>query len=426
MILSSYRASDLIHILYSTIFLALCYTKVNCFQIQPHHNLPLPFHWCASGTSLLVTKRFPAWLCRKNCNREKSLCLCRRINLTSRPSAMNSSDEPTSNNSNDKLDIEDLYRQAMEEDAEWFQTFVLPNLANAAATSEGQNFIKFTDNDPTELQANESSNEENDKVNTITPQDLRSIREEEVSSRNNKSLRERSKSTASLYDQYEEKEAPPRSQRNDRFVQQKRSIVGNGSQPVQRRNKLDSEGASFLNRGIDNRESKRASNTGKQQRKQKNHNEELPGTRFWPGTNPFKEALRSEMYLRASILDLFGKRFRSLKEPLKTEGRWRYQLYSSWLKMLKNGIGDPVFSLNYEDEQPRNEYYQSPRSERTRRRNTRKETIMEERSTSGSISNREQETAMRGNRRSANGSRTNARRDRGVDYSSLDDSPDSW
>ena len=38
----------------------------------------------------------------------------------------------------------------------------------------------------------------------------------------------------------------------------------------------------------------------------KNQNEELPGTRFWPGTNPFKEAFRSEMYLRASILDLFS------------------------------------------------------------------------------------------------------------------------
>lgn len=41
-------------------------------------------------------------------------------------------------------------------------------------------------------------------------------------------------------------------------------------------------------------------------KKEKNQNEELPGTRFWPGTNPFKEALRSEMYLRASILDLFS------------------------------------------------------------------------------------------------------------------------
>jgi len=28
-------------------------------------------------------------------------------------------------------------------------------------------------------------------------------------------------------------------------------------------------------------------------KREKNQNEELPGTRFWPGTNPFKEALRS-------------------------------------------------------------------------------------------------------------------------------------
>ena len=325
---------------------------------------------------------------------------------------MNSGNEPTRNKSNDNLDIEDLYRQAMEEDAEWFKTFVLPNIAN-----------------PSELQANESFNEENDKVNTITPQDLRVIRDEEVSSRNNKSLRERSKSNAYLYSKYEDEEGPPRSPRNDPFVQQKPSIVDKERQPVQRRNKLDLDGAPFLNRDIDNSASKRASNTSKKQRKTKNHNEELPGTRFWPGTNPFKEALRSEMYLRASILDLFGTRFRSLKEPLKTEGRWRYQLYSSWLKMLKSGIGDPIFSLNYEDEQPKNEYYQSsPCSERARRRNTREKTVMERRGTPGSISDGGQETTMRGIRRGVNGSRVSSRRDvkREVDYSSLDDNPDSW
>jgi len=53
-------------------------------------------------------------------------------------------------------------------------------------------------------------------------------------------------------------------------------------------------------------EEKENNDVSKKKKTKKNQNEELPGTRFWPGTNPFKEALRSEMYLRASILDLFS------------------------------------------------------------------------------------------------------------------------
>jgi len=76
------------------------------------------------------------------------------------------------------------------------------------------------------------------------------------------------------------------------------------------------------------------SRTGKTSQR-RSEDEELVGNDWWPGLEPFRNSLREETKFRAQLL---GPGFNDM---LKQEGRWRYNLYKDWLKLLKTGVGDP-------------------------------------------------------------------------------------
>lgn len=299
-------------------------------------------------------------------------------------------------------DIEELYRQAMEEDAEWFRTYITPKLGRD--NSYGEEKSRVEDDNSTR-----GGNVKVDESRAREHYDNKSPLKDQMESQSGKSFMQQSSTPessgkfgnetvdivaqqqkrATLKEEKMEasekishrtrlmKDAP-----NDPFYtdEQKDSPRQQPDWPSQipskRRRRLDVEDQDLLLDQQGNRKMKRRDTTTIRQRYGKEKtpsSEELPGTKFWPGIRPFKDALRSELYLRASILDLFGNRFRKLKQPLKMEGKMRYKLYSSWLKLLKNGIGEPILSLDYEDERrsrndtPKKKYYGEQTATRRRR-----------------------------------------------------------
>jgi hypothetical protein len=286
-------------------------------------------------------------------DRKRSLFLLAAVSMKSRTTS-------SLNSSKTSPDIEELYRQAMEEDKEWFHTYIAPKLDKdkygeenrKAATNDDDSRVRENDNalsfrDPEEAKKDLGDETMNVMARARQPTLSAEVRMEES---------ERKASRARLMKDATKDPIYTDEQQNKSRQQQE--IL----RPTRRRRRLDSEDVGVVDQENNPKGKRRDPNTNtsidQQQRYRRKEkypaDGELTGTRFWPGLRPFKDALKSELYLRASILDLFGGRFRKLKQPLKMEGKMRYQLYSSWLKLLKNGVGEPILDLDYEkDRMPR-------------------------------------------------------------------------
>ncbi len=309
--------------------------SVHCFQ--SHHQM--------SSLQLLKVKSI---LELRSRDRKRSLFLL--------ASSVSTKSRTTSslNSSQTSPDMEELYRQAMEEDKEWFHTYISPKLGKDKYGEENRK--RAINDDDSRVRENDDivsfrDPEEGKKdLDDETMNIMARARQPTLSAEERMEESDRKASRVRLMKDATKDPIYTDEQQNKSRQQQE--IL----RPTRRRLRLDSEDVGVLDQENNPKGKRRDPNTNtsidQQQRyrrkEKKPANGELTGTRFWPGLRPFKDALKSELYLRASILDLFGGRFRKLKQPLKMEGKMRYQLYSSWLKLLKSGVGEPILDLDYE------------------------------------------------------------------------------
>jgi hypothetical protein len=128
----------------------------------------------------------------------------------------------------------------------------------------------------------------------------------------------------------------PTSQYSDGRSDQARSPERRRRAPVgdSRRSSGDRSGRVYSERGPRERPPLPKNRKGGSPSKKRTEDETLVGNKWWPGLEPFREALKDETRVRAQILGP------SFTEILKQEGKWRYGLYKDWLKLLKDGVGD--------------------------------------------------------------------------------------
>ena len=82
-----------------------------------------------------------------------------------------------------------------------------------------------------------------------------------------------------------------------------------------------------------------------------------PTTGFWPDLPTFRRLLRDETNLRINVLG------RDWRDTIEQENDWRLGLYTSWLRTLHNGIGEPFI-------QSRSDRRRAPSRRRRQRQRT--------------------------------------------------------
>ena len=337
-------------------------------------------------------------------------------------------------------DIDELYRQAMEDDAEWFRTYVSIDLLGQEQKSTSKNTTSVSvappvesaikQNEPETRNAKEQQQEEEredtqlkakeeemidetldsfvvstqqklealgyteDEISRINPHAVERILQNEIPPFRREKGELRSNEKVEEEEEEEERLRPPRPPQKGvrrrpvdedfnggeegEVIRRQRQKRSQGERSIPKRpSYVDSDMGYRTDRPRSTGSYRSASKQRAMSKERatralrKREDEELTGTRWWPGLAPFREALRSETYFRASIL---GPKF---KGALKKEGKWRYQLYKDWLKLLKSGVGseDMIVPLSaYNDLQAGNEP-----SERRRRSKGRDETLEDER-----------------------------------------------
>lgn len=315
--------------------------SVHCFQ--SYHKMP--------SLQLLTVKSTLEHRNRSR-NRKRYLFLFAAVTTKSRATNRNSS----LNSSQSSPDMEELYRQAMEEDTEWFHTYIAPKLEKEKDGVIRKTFTRDANEDDSRVREN------NDIIFLREPKEGKKDLVDETKNVIVARARQPTLSVEDRMESYERKvprarfmnDVPKDPIYTDEQLDKQRQQQELPRPTTRRRRRMDSDDLGVLdqesNQKVNRRDTDANTFIDQQQRhrrkEKKPAHEELTGTRFWPGLRPFKDALKSELYLRASILDLFGGR--KLKQPLKMEGKMRYQIYSSWLKLLKNGIGEPILDLDYE------------------------------------------------------------------------------
>ena len=226
------------------------------------------------------------------------------------------------NNSQEKenlLWLDEAHKLAMEEDEEWYRTFIL-NESN----DDDDDSVDETDWNSS-IDTSENDSNRNDEAKVSSFQKRNSM---ESTTNHRRRMRQERQSSSSM-----------KTDRNDILSRQRLSNYRDDQDNYSDRNSLSDRDLILDER----RRTRMASDVRKLPRKKripmrsrngKRVDNIEPDGKFWPNLPTFKQFLRQESELRLMIL---GPGF---ADTIRDEASWRLKLYEQWLVLLEDGYGE--------------------------------------------------------------------------------------